>query len=132
MPLTWRLSRDEKPGDRTYDAPVRCRRRPWVLGVDALVIGTAGDDVADIAIDVSSFAVSIDDSDTSDAEFESLLLEILSDFQVSIPELGTVSAAVPPTVILTSNSERNLGDALKRQVGFEGPNHRWMAVTGKF
>jgi MoxR-like ATPase len=53
--------------------------------------------------------------DKSDAEFESLLLEILSDFQVSIPELGTVSAAVRPTVILTSNSERNLGDALKRR-----------------
>jgi MoxR-like ATPase len=53
--------------------------------------------------------------DKSDAEFESLLLEILSDFQVSIPELGTVSALVPPTVILTSNSERNLGDALKRR-----------------
>src|SRR6201994_4029128 len=57
----------------------------------------------------------IDEIDKSDAEFESLLLEILSDFQVSIPELGTVSAAVPPTVILTSNSERNLGDALKRR-----------------
>src|SRR5499427_3553083 len=57
----------------------------------------------------------IDEIDKSDAEFESLLLEILSDFQVSIPELGTVSAVVPPTVILTSNSERNLGDALKRR-----------------
>src|SRR6516162_8837205 len=57
----------------------------------------------------------IDEIDKSDAEFESLLLEILSDFQVSIPELGTVAAAVPPTVILTSNSERNLGDALKRR-----------------
>jgi MoxR-like ATPase len=57
----------------------------------------------------------IDEIDKSDAEFESLLLEILSDFQVSIPELGTISAVVPPTVILTSNSERNLGDALKRR-----------------
>src|SRR6516162_4360091 len=57
----------------------------------------------------------IDEIDKSDAEFESLLLEILSDFQVTIPELGTVSAVVPPTVILTSNSERNLGDALKRR-----------------
>ncbi len=57
----------------------------------------------------------IDEIDKSDAEFESLLLEILSDFQVSIPELGTVSAAVPPTVILTSNGERDLGDALKRR-----------------
>ncbi|MFX5684519.1 MoxR family ATPase, partial [Acinetobacter baumannii] len=49
------------------------------------------------------------------AEFESLLLEILSDFQVTIPELGSIAAARPPTVILTSNSERNLGDALKRR-----------------
>ena len=57
----------------------------------------------------------IDEIDKSDAEFESLLLEILSDFQVSIPELGTISAVVPPTVILTSNSERTLGDALKRR-----------------
>lgn len=57
----------------------------------------------------------IDEIDKSDAEFESLLLEILSDFQVSIPELGTIVAMVPPTVILTSNSERNLGDALKRR-----------------
>jgi len=57
----------------------------------------------------------IDEIDKSDAEFESLLLEILSDFQVSIPELGTIAAVVPPIVILTSNSERNLGDALKRR-----------------
>jgi MoxR-like ATPase len=57
----------------------------------------------------------IDEVDKSDAEFESLLLEILSDFQVTIPELGTVSAVAHPTVILTSNSERDLGDALKRR-----------------
>ena len=57
----------------------------------------------------------IDEIDKSDAEFESLLLEILSDFQITIPELGTVSAVVPPTVILTSNGERDLGDALKRR-----------------
>ncbi len=57
----------------------------------------------------------IDEIDKSDAEFESLLLEILSDFQVTIPELGSIAAAKAPTVILTSNSERNLGDALKRR-----------------
>src|SRR5258708_2926519 len=57
----------------------------------------------------------IDEIDKSDAEFESLLLEILSDFQVTIPELGTVVAVASPTVILTSNSERDLGDALKRR-----------------
>src|SRR5438270_7831251 len=53
--------------------------------------------------------------DKSDAEFESLLLEILSDYQISIPELGTVAAVVKPTVILTSNGERDLSDALKRR-----------------
>ena len=57
----------------------------------------------------------VDEIDKSDAEFESLLLEILSDYQVSIPELGTVMAVVKPTVILTSNGERDLSDALKRR-----------------
>ena len=57
----------------------------------------------------------IDEIDKADAEFEALILEILSDFQISIPELGTISAIVPPTVILTTNGERDLGDALKRR-----------------
>jgi MoxR-like ATPase len=57
----------------------------------------------------------IDEVDKSDEEFESLLLEILSDFQVTIPEIGTIAATTPPLVILTSNSERDLGDALKRR-----------------
>lgn len=57
----------------------------------------------------------IDELDRADEAFEAYLLEILSDFQVTIPELGTVSAVAPPTVILTSNSERDLGDALKRR-----------------
>jgi len=57
----------------------------------------------------------VDEIDKSDAEFESLLLEILSDYQVSIPELGTIVAGVKPIVILTSNGERDLSDALKRR-----------------
>jgi len=57
----------------------------------------------------------IDEVDKADQEFEAFLLEILSDFQVSIPELGTVSAEVPPVVFLTSNSTRDMGDALKRR-----------------
>jgi len=57
----------------------------------------------------------VDEIDKSDAEFESLLLEILSDYQISIPELGTIAAVVKPTVILTSNGERDLSDALKRR-----------------
>ncbi len=58
----------------------------------------------------------IDEIDKSDHEFESLLLEILSDYQVSIPEIGTVKAAKePPMVFLTSNNTREISDALKRR-----------------
>ena len=57
----------------------------------------------------------IDELDRADAEFEAFLLEVLSDFQISIPELGTVSARVPPVVILTSNRTREVHDALKRR-----------------
>src|SRR3712207_5190855 len=57
----------------------------------------------------------VDEVDKADQEFEAFLLEILSDYQVSVPEIGTVRAAVPPLVLLTSNSMRDLGDALKRR-----------------
>jgi len=57
----------------------------------------------------------IDEIDKSDYEFESLLLEILSDYQVSIPEIGTVRASSIPLVFLTSNNTRDVSDALKRR-----------------
>ena len=57
----------------------------------------------------------IDEIDRADAEFEAFLLEILSDFQVSIPELGTIKAKHHPTVLLTSNNTRELSEALKRR-----------------
>jgi MoxR-like ATPase len=57
----------------------------------------------------------IDEVDKADQEFEAFLLELLSDYQVSIPEIGTVRADVAPVVLLTSNSMRDLGDALKRR-----------------
>ena len=57
----------------------------------------------------------IDEIDKADFEFESLLLEVLSDFQVSIPELGTIHAQSKPLVFLTSNDTRDLSDALKRR-----------------
>jgi MoxR-like ATPase len=57
----------------------------------------------------------IDEIDRADDEFEAFLLELLSDFQISIPEIGTIKAAVPPLVILTSNRTRELHDALKRR-----------------
>jgi MoxR-like ATPase len=57
----------------------------------------------------------IDEIDKADEEFEALLLEILSDFQVSIPEIGTIVATVRPMVFLTSNNTREMSDALKRR-----------------
>jgi len=57
----------------------------------------------------------IDEVDRADEEFEAFLLELLSDFQVSIPELGTVSAVSIPRVVLTSNATRELSDALRRR-----------------
>ena len=57
----------------------------------------------------------IDEIDRADSEFEAFLLEFLSDFQITIPELGTIGAQTPPVVVLTSNRTRELHDALKRR-----------------
>jgi MoxR-like ATPase len=57
----------------------------------------------------------IDEIDRADAEFEAFLLEVLSDFQISIPELGTITAIQQPFVVLTSNNTRELSEALKRR-----------------
>ncbi|MEO0777721.1 MAG: MoxR family ATPase, partial [Bacteroidota bacterium] len=57
----------------------------------------------------------IDEIDRADEEFEAFLLEVLSDFQISIPELGTIRAQQKPIVVLTSNRTRELSDALKRR-----------------
>ena len=68
----------------------------------------------------------IDEIDRADDEFEAFLLELLSDFQITIPEIGTIRAEQPPLVILTSNRTRELHDALKRRclyhwVGYPTP-----------
>jgi MoxR-like ATPase len=63
----------------------------------------------------SSAVLLIDEVDRADDEFEAFLLEVLSDFQISIPEIGTVKADSPPLVVLTSNRTRELHDALKRR-----------------
>jgi MoxR-like ATPase len=68
----------------------------------------------------------IDEVDRADDEFEAFLLELLSDFQITIPEVGTIKAESPPLVILTSNRTRELHDALKRRclyhwVGYPSP-----------
>jgi len=57
----------------------------------------------------------IDEIDRADDEFEAFLLEVLSDFQISIPEIGTIKAETAPLVVLTSNRTRELHDALKRR-----------------
>ena len=65
----------------------------------------------------------IDEIDRADDEFESYLLEILSDFQVTVPELGTFTATTPPIVILTSNRTRDVHDALKRRCLYHWVEH---------
>lgn len=65
----------------------------------------------------------IDEIDRADDEFEAYLLEILSDYQVTVPELGTFRAAVPPIVVLTSNRTRDVHDALKRRCLYHWVEH---------
>ena len=67
------------------------------------------------ATDGNAPVLLIDEIDRADEEFEAYLLEILSDFQVTIPEIGTLRATTPPRVILTSNRTREVHDALKRR-----------------
>ena len=78
----------------------------------------------------------IDEVDRADDEFEAFLLELLSDFQVTIPEIGTVSAQSKPIVILTSNRTRELHDALKRRclyhwIGFPSPDRELEIVAAR-
>jgi MoxR-like ATPase len=65
----------------------------------------------------------IDEIDRADDEFEAFLLEVLSDFQITIPEIGTIQAARKPAVVLTSNRTRELHDALKRRCLFHWIGH---------
>jgi MoxR-like ATPase len=65
----------------------------------------------------------IDEIDRADDEFEAYLLEILSDFQITVPELGTFSATTPPIVVLTSNRTRDVHDALKRRCLYHWVEH---------
>ena len=67
----------------------------------------------------------IDEVDRSDEEFEAFLLEVLSDFQISIPEIGAIRAECPPVVVLTSNRTRDIHDALKRRCLFH-----WLDYPG--
>ena len=69
----------------------------------------------------------IDEIDRADEEFEAFLLEVLSDFQVTVPELGTIKAKQRPYVVLTSNRTRELPDALKRRCLYHWIDHPTVA-----
>jgi MoxR-like ATPase len=75
------------------------------------------------ALQQSPAVLLVDEVDRADDEFEAFLLEVLSTYQVTIPELGTVRAAVPPIVVLTSNRTRELHDALKRRCLYHWIDH---------
>ncbi len=78
------------------------------------------------ALQESPCVLLIDEIDRADDEFEAFLLEVLSTWQVTIPELGTVSASSPPVVVLTSNRTRELHDALKRRCLYHWIDHPGM------
>ena len=75
------------------------------------------------ALQQSPAVLLVDEVDRADDEFEAFLLEVLSTYQVSIPELGTIRAATPPLVVLTSNRTRELHDALKRRCLYHWIDH---------
>ena len=79
------------------------------------------------ALQQSPAVLLIDEIDRADDEFEAFLLEVLSTYQVSIPEFGTVRASTPPLVVLTSNRTRDLHDALKRRCLYHWIDHPGLA-----
>ena len=75
------------------------------------------------ALETSPSVLLVDEVDRADDEFEAFLLEVLSDFTLSVPELGTVRAETPPLVVLTSNRTREVHDALKRRCLYHWLEH---------
>ncbi|MDP9845128.1 MoxR-like ATPase [Streptosporangium lutulentum] len=75
------------------------------------------------AIETQPAVLLIDEVDRADVEFEAILLEVLSDFAISVPELGTIRAERPPVVVLTSNRTREVHDALKRRCLYHWLEH---------
>ena len=75
------------------------------------------------ALETSPAVLLVDEVDRADDEFEAFLLEVLSDYTVSVPELGTVRAEVPPIVVVTSNRTREVHDALKRRCLYHWVEH---------
>src|SRR3954471_13735553 len=75
------------------------------------------------AIETNPSVLLVDEVDRADDEFEAFLLEVLSDFTVTVPELGTIRAEVPPVVVVTSNRTREVHDALKRRCLYHWVDH---------
>ena len=75
------------------------------------------------AIETNPSVLLVDEVDRADDEFEAFLLEVLSDFTVTVPELGTIRADVPPVVVVTSNRTREVHDALKRRCLYHWVDH---------
>jgi MoxR-like ATPase len=92
---------DRQAAEKEIFSPEFLLRRPLLDAIDN------ADEVPPVLL--------IDEIDRSDEEFEAFLLELLSDFQISIPELGTIRAKQPPFVVITSNRTREVHDALKRR-----------------
>jgi MoxR-like ATPase len=97
----------ESPGDPSEDEPASIFSEEYLLERPLLRAVRGDNDNPPVLL--------IDEIDRADEELEALLLEILSDFQVTVPELGTVRAETPPIVVITSNRTRGLSDALKRR-----------------
>jgi len=102
--LHLRLSeaRGERPVEQDLFGPEFLLRRPLLAAIERSQAGQRA-------------VLLVDEVDRSDEEFEAYLLEVLSDFQITIPEIGTIHAAEPPAVIVTSNRTREVHDALKRR-----------------
>ncbi len=94
-------ARGEQPQEQELFGPEFLLRRPLLQAIDR------GGEPPPVLL--------IDEIDRSDEAFEAFLLEVLSDFQITIPEIGTIRAEVPPTVVITSNRTREVHDALKRR-----------------
>jgi MoxR-like ATPase len=94
-------ARGEKPAETELFGPEFLLKRPLLEAIDGAGRGDA--------------VLLVDEIDRSDEEFEAYLLEVLSDFQITIPEIGTIRAERPPAVVITSNRTREVHDAVKRR-----------------
>ncbi|MGE5275713.1 MAG: AAA family ATPase [Acidobacteriota bacterium] len=95
-------ARGERPAEAELFGPEFLLRRPLLSAIEG-------------SRDGRPTVLLVDEIDRSDEEFEAYLLEVLSDFQITIPEIGTIRAEEPPVVIVTSNRTREVHDALKRR-----------------